>query len=110
MFTNSYLLIIYTIPMKTKKPTKKITTKKPAKKLVAKKPAKKPAKKLVAKSSVTKKLPVTKVTDSKPEEVKDAVISIRISSKTLQRVKAKAEKKGIPYQTMIGKWILKKVK
>ena len=38
---------------------------------------------------------MTKVTDSKPEEVKDAVISIRISSKTLQRVKAKAEKKGV---------------
>ncbi len=87
--------------MKTKKPTKKITTKKPAKK---------PAKKLAAKNSVTKKILVTKVTDSKPEEVKDTVISIRISSKTLQRVKAKAEKKGVPYQTMIGKWILKKVK
>ena len=101
--------------MKTKKPTKKMTTKKTStKKLIAKKPAKKPSKKLTnkitTKKPVTKKSPVIKTTDSKPEEIKDTVISIRISSKTLQRVKAKAEKKGVPYQTMIGKWILKKVK
>ena len=62
------------------------------------------------KKPVSKEIQVVKPAALKPEEIKDTVISIRISSKTLQRVKAKAEKKGVPYQTMIGKWILKKVK
>lgn len=40
---------------------------------------------------------------------KDKTISLRISEEVLDRVKEKAQKEWIPYQTLIWSWIYKKV-
>jgi predicted small secreted protein len=37
--------------------------------------------------------------------VKDKSISLRVSDHILELVKQKAQKQGIPYQTLIGSWI-----
>lgn len=36
---------------------------------------------------------------------KDKTISLRVSSKVIERSKEKAARLGIPYQTLIGSWI-----